>query len=293
MASVRDLSRRIKSVNSTKQITKAMNLVAASKLTRAKNRQSSTRPFFSETERVIASVVKNSRGVKHPFLETREENKVAVIIITSDRGLCGGYNANISKEVLNFINQKGKENVKLLVVGNKGRDFFKRRDVEITDALTGISESPTYVDAAKIGTHVFNMFATNEVDAVYIAYTEFISTIQHETQLTRLLPVDTSNMVSEEETKEASTGAIGLMRYEPSEEDVLDYLVPKYINTMIFGALVESAACEQGARMTSMDNATENATAMIDTLTIVKNRARQGAITQEITEIVGGAAALE
>ncbi len=290
MANVRDLSRRIKSVNSTKQITKAMNLVAASKLTRAKNRQSSTRPFFSETERVIASVVKNSKGVKHPFLEQREEKKVAVIIITSDRGLCGGYNANVSKEVLNFVNAKGKENVKLLVVGNKGRDFFKRREVEILESLTGISESPTYVDAAKIGSYVFNLFESGEVDAVYLGYTEFISTIQHEVALSRLLPVDSSKMESEEETKNE---AVGLMRYEPSEEEVLNYLVPKYINTMIYGALVESAACEQGARMTSMDNATENASAMIDNLTIIKNRARQSAITQEITEIVGGAAALE
>ncbi len=291
MASVRDLSRRIKSVNSTQQITKAMNLVAASKLQRAKSRQSSTRPFFSETERVIASVVKNSKGVKHPFLESREEKKVAVIIITSDRGLCGGYNANISKEVMNFINAKGKENTKLLVVGNKGRDYFKRRGANIEQSLTGISENPTYVEAAKIGSYVFNLFATGEVDAVYIGYTEFLSTISHETRITRLLPVDTSNIVEESETEE--NGAGGLMRYEPSEEGVLDYLVPKYINTMIYGALVESAACEQGARMTSMDNATENATEMIGKLTLQKNRARQGAITQEITEIVGGAAALE
>ncbi len=291
MANVRDLSRRIKSVNSTKQITKAMNLVAASKLTRAKTRQSSTRPFFTETERVIASIVKNSKGVKHPFLEQREEKKVAIIIITSDRGLCGGYNANISKAVLNFVNEKGKENVKLVVVGNKGRDFFKRREVEILESVTGISEAPTYVDASKIGSYVFNLFEGGEVDSVYIGYTEFISTIQHEVALSKLLPVDTSTMENEE--VEGKGKALGLMRYEPSEEEVLNYVVPKYINTMIYGALVESAACEQGARMTSMDNATENATAMIDNLTIVKNRARQSAITQEITEIVGGAAALE
>ncbi len=289
MASVRDLSRRIKSVNSTKQITKAMNLVAASKLQRAKTRQSSTRPFFNETERVIASVVRNSVGVRHPFLEQREEKKVAVVIITSDRGLCGGYNVNISKAVSQFIDEKGKENVKLIVVGNKGRDYFKRRDVEMAKFITGISEKPVYLDASRIGDYVFELYEKEEVDAVYLGYTEFISTITHETRVTRLIPVDTSDI----DTTGTPAGPKSLMRYEPSEEAVLDYLVPKYINTMIYGALVESAACEQGARMTSMDNATENATVMIDTLTLKKNRARQGAITQEITEIVGGAAALE
>lgn len=283
MASVRDLESRINSVSSTKQITKAMNLVAASKLQRAKARQSSTRPFFEETQRVIASVVNNSKGITHPYLVQRDGKNIAVIIVTSDRGLCGGYNANVSKEVLNFINEKGSE--KMVVVGNKGRDYFKRRNKNIVSSVSGISEKPTYEDAARIGKTILDMYVNEEVDEVYIGYTEFISTISHEPKITKLLPVDTSEF----EGKASNS----LMRYEPNEEEILSYIVPRYVNTIIYGALVESAACEQGARMTSMDNATENADEMISTLTLKKNRARQGAITQEITEIVSGASALE
>ncbi len=285
MASVRDLEIRIKSVNSTRHITKAMNLVAASKLTKAKSRQQSTKPFFNETERVIASVVKNSKGINHPFLQDRDGKKVAVISISSDRGLCGGYNTNISKAVLEQV--QGNEE-QLITVGSKAKDYFNRRNKNVVSSYTGISESPTYEDARVIGEEVIKLYESGEVDKVYIGYTEFITTLNQEPRIVQLLPVDTSAFESdEEETTHA------LMRYEPDEEAVLSYLVPKYINTFIYGALVESAACEQASRMTSMDSATENANAVIDTLTLQKNRARQGAITQEITEIVGGASALE
>lgn len=286
MASMRDIKRRIKSVGSTKKITKAMNLVAASKLQRAKAKQIETRPYFLETKKVIASVVSNSKGIKHPFLMERGNKKVAVIVVTSDRGLCGGYNSNILKEVLSFINKK--EENSLVIVGTKGRDYFNRRNKNIVHNVNGISEKPDYVEASKISDLVLKMYIENEVDEVYLAYTEFESTISHLPKINRLLPVEIPEL--ETEKKEQS---LELMSYEPSAEEVLSYLIPKYVSTIIYGALVESSTCEQAARMISMDSATENAEGMIGKLNLIYNRARQGAITQEITEIVSGANALE
>lgn len=281
MASMRDIKRRIKSVNSTQQITKAMNLVASSKLTRAKGRLMDTRPFFQETRKVIANVVNGSKGISHPYLEKRDVKKKAVILITGDRGLCGGYNANVSKAAFSLIDDK--ENTLAITVGSKGREFFKRRGVNILSSYTGISENPDYLDALKIGQQVLDLFTKEEADEVYLAYTEFISTLSSEPKLIKVLPVD----VNEFDTDDSYDNQ-ALTIYEPDEEAVLEYVIPKYINTVIFGAMVESAVCELGARMTAMDSATENASEMIDDLNLLYNRARQGAITQEITEIVGG-----
>ncbi len=281
MASMRDIKRRIKSVNSTQQITKAMNLVASSKLTRAKNRLMDTRPFFQETRKVIAGVVNGSKGISHPFLEQREVKKKAVILITGDRGLCGGYNANVSKAAMECVDDIN--NVSAVTVGSKGREFFKRRGVNILESYTGISENPSYSDALKIGQLALDLFTKGEADEVYLAYTEFISTLSSEPKLIKVLPVDVNEFTDDNTDSEQA-----LTIYEPDEEAVLEYVIPKYVNTVIFGAMVESAVCELGARMTAMDSATENASEMIDTLNLLYNRARQGAITQEITEIVGG-----
>jgi len=279
MASMRDIKRRIKSVNSTQQITKAMNLVASSKLTKAKNRLMDTRPFFGETRKVIAGIVGGSKGVSHPFLQKREVRKKAVILITGDRGLCGGYNTNVSKAAMACIDNVN--NVSAVTVGSKGREFLKRRGVNIIKAYTGISENPDYSDALSIGRLALDLFTKEEADEVYLAYTEFISTLSSEPKLIKILPVDPGEF-----DEEVSGQALTI--YEPSEEAVLDYVIPKYVNTVIFGAMVESAVCELGARMTAMDSATENASEMIDSLNLLYNRARQSAITQEITEIVGG-----
>lgn len=280
MASMRDIKRRIKSVTSTQQITKAMNLVASSKLTKAKNRLSDTRPFFNETRKVIANIVKGSAGVKHPYLEKREVKSKAIIVISGDRGLCGGYNSSVNKIAMSGMNDEGVD-VKVITVGSKSRDLLTSRGKNVVSSYIGISEKPAYQDALEIGNLALSMFTKNEVDEVYIAYTEFISTIASEPKLVKILPVDTQEFQIEK-----TTGAVTI--YEPNEEAVLDYVIPKYVNTVIFGALVESAVCELGARMTAMDSATENASEMIGNLNLLYNRARQGAITQEITEIVGG-----
>ncbi len=281
MASMRDIKRRIKSVNSTQQITKAMNLVASSKLTRAKNRLMDTRPFFQETRKVIAGIVNGSKGISHPFLEKRDVKKKAVILITGDRGLCGGYNANVSKAAMNCVDNV--DNVSAITVGSKGREYFKRRGVNILESYTGISENPDYSDALKIGRLALDLFTEGEADEVYLAYTEFISTLSSEPKVIKVLPVDVNEFDDDNADSERA-----LTIYEPDEEAVLEYVIPKYVNTVIFGAMVESAVCELGARMTAMDSATENASEMIDSLNLLYNRARQGAITQEITEIVGG-----
>lgn len=282
MASMRDIKRRIKSVNSTQQITKAMNLVASSKLTRAKNRLMDTRPFFQETRKVIADVVNGSKGISHPYLEQREVKKKAVILITGDRGLCGGYNANVSKASMECIDDIN--NVSAITVGSKGRDFLRRKGINIVESYTGISENPNYSHALKIGQLALDLFTNEEADEVYLAYTEFISTLTSEPKLIKLLPVDVNEFTNDDNAD--SNQALTI--YEPDEEAVLEYVIPKYVNTVIFGAMVESAVCELGARMTAMDSATENASEMIDSLNLLYNRARQGAITQEITEIVGG-----
>ncbi len=288
MASLGDVKRRIGSVKNTKQITNAMNLVSASKLQKAKKRASETKPYFDEMRNVVANVVKNSKGIEHPFLIEKEGKKTLIITVTSDRGLCGGYNANISKEVLNFISDREES---LYVVGNKGREYFQRRDKNIVGALSGISENPTYEDAKQLGEFAVDGYVNGHFDEVYVAYTEFETTITHVPNVIKLLPVDTSEFDDEKEAVDEKTAS--LMKYDPSEEEVLTYIVPKYINTVIYGALVQSSTCEQAARMTSMDAATENANEVISSLTLVYNRARQGAITQEITEIVSGATALE
>lgn len=282
MASMRDIKRRIKSVNSTQQITKAMNLVASSKLTRARNRLNDTRPFFNETRKAIADIVSGSKGISHPFLQEREVKSTAVIVLTGDRGLCGGYNVNVSKAALERA--EASADAKLITIGTKAREYFKAKGKNIIETYTGISEKPEYEDALKIAGKALKLFTSGEVDEVYLAYTEFISTLSSEPKLIKILPVD----VNEFKNDETEPQSHALTMYEPNEEAVLDYVIPKYVNTVIFGALVESAVCELGARMTAMDSATENATEMIDSLSLLYNRARQGAITQEITEIVGG-----
>lgn len=286
MASMRDIKRRIKSVNSTRQITKAMNLVASAKLTKAKRRLEGTKPFADETRKVIAEIARAMGGIKHPmFGQEPQGNRALVIVITGDKGLCGGYNSAVCKEALELCKDK---DVMLITVGSKGRDFFKRRGLRFDSAITGISERFEYHDGANIGSRALNLFKEGEVDAVYIVYTRFISTLSSQPKAIRLLPADPNEF--EEET--AGAGGSALTLYEPSEEEVLDYVVPHYINTVIYGALVESSVCELGARMTAMDAATDNAEEMLDNLSLLYNRVRQSAITNEITEIVSGSNAL-
>lgn len=285
MATMREIKQRIRSVNSTQQITKAMNLVSAAKLQQARGKLEQVRPYFNETKQIIGTILKYSEVLNYPYLVSRKGNRKAYIVVTADRGLCGGYNANIFKEVEAQV--QSKDSVSIISVGKKGRDFFQKQGYHVLGQYSGISEDPTYSDALKIGELGIKMFQEETIDELYLVYTSFISTIQQEPITLKLLPLDPSDFQREAQEK------VPLMRYEPNPEGVLGYIIPKYVNNLIYGGLVEASASEQGARMTAMDTATENANTMIDSLTLQYNRARQGAITQELSEIVGGAEALQ
>ncbi len=281
MASLLDIKRRIKSVNSTMQVTKAMNLVASSKLTKARESFKDIKPFFDGTRQVIANIVGRVGITDNPFLQKREVKNTLVVTITGDRGLCGGYNSAVCKKAMEYISSSAK----VLTVGTKGRDYFKHRNVNIVKSYKDMSEKPQYTDASIIGKKVSELFLSGDIDEVYLVYTEYISTISNQPKAIKLLPLDPDSF------KQDKTDTLSI--YEPSEEEVLEYIVPKYINTILYGAMVESSVCELSSRMTAMDSATDNAADMIDTLNLHYNRARQGAITQEITEIVSGSNALE
>jgi F-type H+-transporting ATPase subunit gamma len=281
---MRDIKRRIRSVSSTKQITKAMELVSSAKLKKAREKLEKTRPYFNTVVRSIQEILASTGNIKHPFLDKREVNKTAYIVITGDRGLAGGYNSNVLKLTEGDIDDKNK--VSIISIGVKARDYFKRRQYDIKGEFTGISEKPEFKDAAKIGDLAIELYQSGEVDEVKLVYTNFKSTISFVPTILKLLPAE--GIKSDEENKKAS-----LIQYEPSPEEVLDYLIPKYIQSTIYGALIESSASEQGSRRMAMESATDNAEEMIEDLKLSYNRARQASITQEISEIVGGAEALK
>jgi F-type H+-transporting ATPase subunit gamma len=279
---MRDIKRRIKSVNSTKQITKAMELVATAKLRRVKDRVEEARPYFNEIQRVIQNILSTTKGINHPYLEVREAQKSLYIVISADRGLAGGYNANLIKAAVNHM--EGKNPV-VITAGQKARDYFKRRGYSSHGEFTGISENPKFFDAKSISSIALELYNQKVVDEVYVVYTQFLTTIQQRPVVAKLLPAE---IAAGGEEKAPST-----ILYEPSAEEVFEYLIPKYVESTIFGAMVESAASEQGARRTAMESATDNAQEMIDDLTLSFNRARQATITKELSEIVGGAEALK
>lgn len=274
----REIKRRIKSVGSTRQITKAMNLVASSKLNRARENYTRILPFFDMTRQVISSIAGSIDTVDIKYLKEREVNHATVIVLAGDRGLCGGYNVGVCQTALQAAADMDCD---FITVGSKAFDYLKARGKKISFSLKGISEKPTYEDARKIGETVTKAYVSEKTDAVYLAYTKYISTISYESTCIKLFPLDL------DELKEEGVRATTL--YEPSAAAVFSYVLPKYINTVIYGALAETALCEQSARMMAMDSATENADDMLDSLNTVYNRARQGAITQEITEIISGA----
>lgn len=283
MAQMGDIKRRIRSINSTMQITKAMYLVSSAKVRKAKEKVELTRPYSETIIASIQRVLANAKGTSHPFLEKREVKKTAYIVIAGDRGLAGGYNSNVLKLAESDISDKSK--VEIMTYGSKAKDYFNRRNYEVSHYITGMTEEPEYVDAREAGDILIEKYRQGEIDEVKLVFTKFVSMMAQEPTMLTLLPV------SLEDSAEKVSGT--LTEYEPSPEEVLDYLIPKYINGAIFGALIESAASQQGARMTAMESATDNAEDMIDSLGLVYNRARQASITQEISEIVGGAEALK
>lgn len=286
---MRVIKRRIKSVNSTKQITHAMELVASSKLRKAREKAEARRAYFEIMIQSMQELAAHQKGnSKNQYLEKRDMKKTLTIVITADRGLAGGYNSNVIKLVVSNI--EDKESSSFIIVGSKGKEYFKNRDYHIVDEYIGISEEPTYKEAKEIGEKIISLFQEGDISDVYLAYTKFVSTITQKAELIRLLPL-TCEELKKEAVEEKKDEFPLLMRYEPSVESLLDYIIPKYIINTIYGALLEGSASQQGARRIAMEAATENANDMIDSLTLRYNRARQEQITQEIAEIVGGASA--
>ena len=285
MASMRDIKRRKSSIQSTQQITKAMKLVSTVKLQRAKANAEKSDDYFRAMYSTVQSILGRTQNLEHRFLKPGEGGKKAVIVITSNRGLAGGYNSNVIKLITR--GELAKEDLCIYAIGKKGKEALQKSYEIKADYSTAIDE-PAYAEAMMICKDVLNAFAEGEISEIYLAYTAFKNTVVHIPTLLKLLPVEIDK--SEEDGKEAEDKA--LMNFEPEDEEALELIIPKYITSLIYGGMVESVASENGARMQAMDSATSNAEEMIEDLTLLYNRARQGSITQELTEIIAGANAI-
>jgi F-type H+-transporting ATPase subunit gamma len=289
MPSTIDIRRRIRSVKNTQQITKAMKMVSAAKLRRAQERIFAARPYAAAMREVLQSVATRVDVKQHPLLQQREEKKVLVVVVTSDKGLCGAFNANAIKVAVNLVREKQGEWTQILPLGRKANDFFKRRPIPLRKHATHVFQALTLATAREIATSFVTDFVGCELDAVYLVFNEFRSIISQIVRVERLLPL--GHEWVENQLQQPSGPATIDYLYEPSPEAILNDLLPKHIEFQLYRALLESAAAEQGARMTAMEAATKNASEMISDLTLTYNRIRQAAITKEIIEIVSGAAA--
>jgi F-type H+-transporting ATPase subunit gamma len=286
MPSLIDFRRRIRSVKNTQQITKAMKMVSAAKLRKAQERVIAARPYAAMLQRILANVAAVARQKENlaplPLLARREEKRIQLIVVTSDRGFAGAFNSNIIKAAQRFVEERPDASVELELVGRKGRDFFRKRGYPITGEHLGLAQKAAYADAAPIAQKVADRFAKAEIDAVYIAVNEFKSVISQKLTLTRVLPVELP----------PGGGAADYIFEQPVEK-LLEGLLPRYIEIELYRAILEGTAAEHAARMTAMDAATSNAGDVIERLTLHMNRVRQASITKEIIEVVSGAAALE
>lgn len=284
---LQDLRRRIRSVQNTQQITRAMKLVAGAKLRRAEERARQSREYFNEIRAVTSRAVWRG-GKNHPLLETRPENKVAFVVVTSDRGLAGPYNTNVLRRASIVLREAPAKEKQVFAVGRKGRDFFRYRNIVIGEEFVGLGDDPSYRQARAIADVIIARYLNEEVDAVYLTYTEYHNAMSQEPKTIRLLPVEAPPLATRED-KGVEMGYV----FEPDPREVFEDLLPRYVEMLIFGALLESKASEQGARMTAMDSASKNADELIRRMILLRNRLRQAAITREIAELVGGAEALK
>ena len=288
MANLRAIRKRISSVKSTQQITRAMKMVSAAKLRRAQDGINAARPYARKMREVVISVAGRAGSDAHPLLTAREAKKLALLVVTSDRGLCGSFNSGLTRAVYRFLNEHRDEyeEITLFVVGRKGRDFFRRREIPIRKEYLGVLGSVSRTHAETVASDLAGGFLSGEFDEVQIAFNEFRSAISQVVRFEKMFPI------ALESTGKTGGDEVDYL-YEPSREEILATLLPKYVQTMLFRVLLESVAGEHGARMTAMDSATNNSVDMIARLTLQMNRARQATITTELTEIVSGAEALK
>ncbi len=291
MASLLDMRRRIKSVKNTQQITKAMKMVAAAKLKRATDRVTAARPFAVKMSQILGNLsAKVGDEFTSPLLTARGDEKYLIVLVSADKGLCGGFNTNLLKATQNFLRANAGKSAEMIPVGRKGRDFFKRREMIFVEEYVGLTGSGRVEHSAaiEIAQRVTKIFTEDEtIDKVFLIFTEFKSVISQEVKVEQLLPIPPVKPLEVENANSAQAEYI----YEQPAEEIFGQLLPKQIETQIYRAMLESTASEQGARMTAMDSASKNAGELIDTLTLNMNRIRQAAITKEIIEVVSGAAA--
>ena len=287
MATLRDIRRRINSVKNTQQITKAMKMVAAAKLRRAQQRIVEARPYSYKLQEVIASLALRTTPTRHPLLERKETGKKGLVVIAADKGLCGAFNSNILRKAWEYLQRVGEVEVQiiLVVVGRKARDFFRRRQIERQGEYVNIFDQLAYTHAAEIGAQLARDYISGTLDEVNLLYNEFKSAGVQRPVMERLLPIEPLPL------EEGEFQPVDFI-FEPSPEAILGELLPRHVEVQVYRALLESAAAEQGARMTAMEAATKNAAEMIERLTLVFNKARQERITKELMDIVGGAEAL-
>lgn len=288
MANLRAIRKRVSSVKSTQQITRAMKMVSAAKLRRAQDAINAARPYARKMREVVTAVAGRAGSDAHPLLTAREGKKLALLVVTSDRGLCGSFNSGLTRAVYRFLNEHRDEyeEMTVFVVGRKGRDFFRRREIPIRKEYLGVLGAVSRQHAETVAGDLAGGFLDGEFDEVQIAFNEFRSAISQNVRFEQMFPI-----ALESSGKTAGDEVDYL--YEPSREEILATLLPKYVQTTILRVLLESVAGEHGARMTAMDAATSNSADMIARLTLQMNRARQATITTELTEIVSGAEALK
>ena len=286
MPSLIDIRRRIRSVKNTQQITKAMKMVSAAKLRRAQDRTIAARPYGSLLRKVLGNVAaaaaNDESAAENPLLARREERRILLVLITGDKGLAGAFNTNLIKSATRFVAEHGGAQITFELVGRKGRDYFRKREVKVVGESIGLAAKVRFEDTAVIARRAMEMFRNDEIDAVYLVYNEFKSVVSQKMTLSRVLPAELPEQ----------SNPVDYIFEEPAAE-MLDVLLPKYVEMEFYRALLESAASEHAARMTAMDSATSNAAEMIDKLTLYMNRVRQASITKEIIEVVSGAAAAE
>ncbi|RMG02706.1 MAG: ATP synthase F1 subunit gamma [Nitrospirae bacterium] len=287
MATLRDIKRRINSIKSTSKITRAMKMVAAAKFRKAQDRMLALRPYSDKISEVLASLAQPTGEDLHPLLQVRPRKTVEVLVLTSDKGLCGAFNSNVLKAASRLIDRLRSEGfeVSLSTIGRKARDYFKRREFEIRKVWTGLSGKITYSSAADVASDIMNGYIDETFDELILVYNEFKTVVSQNVVEKKLLPIAE---IEHDETTEMKD-----FIFEPSETEIFQRLLPKSIEILIYRAMLESQASEEAARMTAMENATRSAEDMIDRLTLEYNKARQASITKELMDIVGGAEALK
>lgn len=288
MASLKEIDGRIKSTKKMKQITKAMNMVSSSKLRRAEKNTKQFEPYMEKMQDAITAIAGASKNSSHPMLRPRQVQRSGYLVITSDKGLAGAYSSNVLKRLINDIKEKhtSSDEYSIIVLGQSGVDFLKNRGYEIENSLVNVPDQPSFKSIQAIAKHAIDLFSEEHIDELKIYYSHYVSVLENKPTTKQVLPL------SREDSSQGQ-GQMSSYEFEPDKESILSVILPQYVESLIYGTILDAKASEHAARMTAMKNASDNATELIDDLSLQYNRARQAEITQQITEIVGGSAALE